>query len=212
MGAPWVARAKELVRASAFDFGGILVFYLLLYTLGLKAAIGGTILFLIVDAIRRKRQGLGFPRIYILSSALAVVFGIVDLISDNPFMIKYEAVISNLVLGAMFAAGARGRSILQELVEQREGARYDDQPDIARFFQLMTLLWAGYFIVKAVVYVWLGQMLTIERTMEIRPIIGTVSLVAMMGVTMQGRRLFALAGRLGLLPARPARKPDASGA
>jgi intracellular septation protein A len=203
MAAPWVARAKELLRTSAFDFGGIIVFYLLLYTVGLKAAIGGTIVFVIADAIRRKRAGLGFPRIYIVSSALAVVFGAIDLYSANPFMIKYEAVITSLAVGVMFALGARGKSMLQELVEQREGESFDDRPDVSRFFQLLTLMWAGYFILKAVVYLWLGAVMSMERTLQIRPVIGTASLVVMIAISTQGERLFRLFRRLGLLPPTP---------
>jgi len=203
MAAPWIARVKEMLRASAFDFGGIIVFYLLLYTIGLKAAIAGTIVFVIADAVRRRRHGLGFPRIYVLSSAMAVGFGAIDLFSATPFMIKYEAVISSLAIGAMFAAGARGKSMLQELVEQRDGAAFANRPDIARFFQLMTLMWAAYFVVKAIVYLWLGEILPIEQTLQIRPVIGTVSLIAMIGISTQGSRLYLLARRLGLLPVTP---------
>jgi intracellular septation protein A len=200
MAAPWAARLKEFAGASAFDFGGLIVFYLLLYTVGLKAAIGGTIVFVIADAVRRRHQGLGFPRIYILSSALAVGFGVIDLFSATPFMIKYEAVISSVAVGCMFAAGARGKSMLQELVEQRDGASFANRPDIARFLQLLTLMWAAYFFAKAILYLWLGEVIPMERLLQIRPIIGTVSLVAMIGISTQGRRLFLVFRRLGLIP------------
>ena len=193
-------RLKQLLSSSAADFGGLIVFYALLWTLGLKAAIAGTIIFLCFDVIRRHRAKLGFPRIYILSGALAVVFGVIDLVSTSPFMIKYEAVVSSLAVGAMFAAGARGKSIIQELVEQREGEPFEDRADIRRFFQLLTLLWAGYFVVKAGVYVWMGEVMPIDRVMEVRPIVGTASLVAMVALMSQGRRLFELARRIGLLP------------
>jgi intracellular septation protein A len=117
-------KPKDLLRAGAFDFGGMIVFYALLYTLGLKAAIGGTILFVIADAIRRHRSGLGFPRIYVLTSALALVFGAIDLLAATPFMIQWEAVITSLFLAGMFGLGARGKSMLQELVEQRQGESF----------------------------------------------------------------------------------------
>jgi intracellular septation protein A len=193
------SRAKDLLRASAFDFGGMIFFYVLLYTVGLKAAIGGTLVFLVADIVRRRIQGLGFPRIYILTSAMALGFGAIDLLARTPFMIKYEAVITSLVLGAMFAAGARGKSMLQEMAEQQQGAPFENRPDIARFFQLMTLMWAIYFVVKAGVYLVIGAMLPIERTMQIRPVIGTASLIVMIAISTQGQRLFGFAQRLGLL-------------
>jgi intracellular septation protein A len=194
-------KAKELLRAGAFDFGGMIVFYALLYTLGLKAAIGGTILFVVADAIRRHRAGLGFPRIYVLTSALALVFGAIDLLAATPFMIQWEAVITSLFLAGMFGLGARGKSMLQELVEQRQGESFVERPDIRRFFQLLTLMWAGYFVLKALVYAWMGVTMPIERTMRLRPVIGTASLVVMFAISSQGRRLFVLAKRIGWLDA-----------
>ena len=196
-----LGRAGEMIRLGAYDFGGIVVFYLLLWTLGLKAAIAGTIVFVIVDFFRRRRLGLGFPRIYVLSSALVLVFGAIDLLSANPFMIKYEGVVTNLVLAGMFALGARGASIIEEAVSQRDPEALQGRPELRRFFQLLTLLWAGYFVVKAVVYVWIGSAFPIERALEIRSVVGTVSLLAMVGLMTQGRRLFGLFRALRLLPA-----------
>jgi intracellular septation protein A len=193
-------RFKEFLATGAADFAGLIVFYILLYTAGLKAAIAGTIVFLAVDAYRRHRRKLGFPRLYVLSGGLAVVFGVVDLLSANPFMIKYEAVISSLVIGGMFALGARGKSLIQELVEQREGEPFEERADVRRFFQLLTLLWAGYFVVKAFVYLWMGEIMPMDRLLALRPIVGTASMIVMVILMTQGRRLFFLCRRLKMLP------------
>ena len=202
-----IQKVLALLRSAAFDFGGIIVFYVLLWTAGLKPAIAGTIVFLAVDFVRRRRKHLGFPRIYVLSSALVIVFGFIDLASASPFMIKYEAPISSLAVGVMFALGARGKSIIQELIEQQAPDASDDSPEMRRFFQLMTAMWAAYFIIKAGVYLWIGDIMTIERALEVRPIISFVSLGAMMALCTQGRFLFAVCERLGLLPSPT--EPDA---
>jgi intracellular septation protein A len=194
-----LARAWELLRAGAYDFGGIAVFYLLLWTAGLKAAIAGTIVFVAVDVWRRRRMGLGFPRIYVLSSALVVVFGLIDLWSDNPFMIKYEAVISSLAVAGMFALGARGKSMIQEMAEQQNGGPLEGDPELPRFFQLMTLMWAAYFVIKAIVYLWIGMVMPIERAMTVRTVLGTGSLIALIAISTQGKWLFAGFRRCGLL-------------
>jgi intracellular septation protein A len=194
-------RLKQFLRESATDFAGLIVFYALLWTLGLKAAIAGTIVFLAIDVARRYRAKLGFPRFYVLSGGMVVVFGAIDLASTGPFMIKYEAVITSLVLAAMFALGARGKSVLQTLVEQREGEPFEERADIRRFFKILTLLWAGYFLAKALVYLWIGAVMPIDRAMAVRPFIGTGSLVVMVLLMTQGRRLFALFRRIGILPA-----------
>lgn len=194
------ATMKQQILTIGADFAGLIVFYALLYTLGLKAAIAGTIVFLAIDAIRRHRAGLGFPRIYILSGVMAVVFGVIDLFSENPFMIKWEAPISSLVFGFIFAAGARGKSMIEEMAEQQTGENFETRPDFCRFFQLLTWLWALYFALKAALYVWMGEIMPMERLLEIRPIVGTVSMLALVGVMTQGRRLFLAFRAIGLLP------------
>ena len=45
----WTA-GRGLGAGILFDFGGIVVFYALMYTVGLKAAIAGTIVFVAIDA------------------------------------------------------------------------------------------------------------------------------------------------------------------
>jgi intracellular septation protein A len=198
-------------RSNAADFGGLIVFYLLLWLVGLKAAIAGLLVFVAIDVVRRFRQRLGFPRIYVLSNALAVVFGGVDLVSANPFMIKYEAVLTSLFLGALLLMGVRGKSFLQEMVEQQRGETFDDQPEVVQFFKALTLAWGGYFIVKAAAYLWLGEMLPMERLLAIRPIVGMLSLAAMMALSWQGARLLGLLRRLRLVPSPAPRSVAAPG-
>ncbi len=204
---------KHKLITIAADFGGLIVFYGLMYTLGLKAAIAGTIVFLAIDAYRRHRMKLGFPRIYVLSGAMAIVFGGIDLLSADPFMIKWEAPITSLVFAGVFFAGARGKSMLEELVEQQGGESMEGRLDFRRFFQLLTLIWAAYFLLKAVVYVWLGEVMPMDRLLEVRPVIGTVSMLLLAGLMTQGRRLFLLFRAIGLLPPKDARpelwEPDA---
>lgn len=184
----------------AADFGGLIVFYALLWTLGLKAAIAGTIVFLAIDIFRRWHWKLGFPRIYILSGVMVVLFGGIDLVSDNPFMIKWEAPISSLAFAFIFAAGARGKSMLEELLEQQSGENFDDRLDFRRFFQLLTWMWAVYFVVKAAVYVVMGEAMPMGRLLEVRPVVGTVSMFALAGLMTQGRLLYQGFRRVGLLP------------
>jgi uncharacterized membrane protein len=132
---------------------------------------------------------------------LAIVFGTIDLLSQAPFMLKYEAVITNIATGIAFVLGSRGeKPMLQELAEQRRGA-FPDRPDVREFFRLFTLLWSVYFFVKAGVYLWLGAILPMAQAVLLRSIIGSASMAAMVAVRFsQGRRLFSLCRRLGLLP------------
>jgi intracellular septation protein A len=195
-------RLRAVLSFILWEFGPLIALLALSSAFGLKTAIAGTIAFVAADAARRLWLRIPFTRIYLLSSGLAIIFGTIDLLSQTPFMLKYEAVITNAATGIAFIAGARGdKPMLQEIAEQRREA-FPDRPDIRTFFRLFTLLWAAYFFLKAGVYLWLGAVLPPRQAMVLRSIIGSISMGVMVVLSItQGRRLFFLCRRLGLLPA-----------
>ena len=196
-----MARVLNVLRFIVNQFGTMALFYLLLYSFGLKAAIAGSIVFVIMDGIRRRVTGAGFPKLYILTSVLTFAFGGIDLTSATPFMIKYEAVITSLVVGMSFMLGAQGaKPMMQEIAEAQTREAFPDRPDVRFFFQLLTLFWAGYFFLRAATYFWIGEAMPIDQVMQIRPILGTVSMLVMVAISFQGKRLFALMQRMRLLP------------
>ncbi len=188
-------------RFLAAEFGPLIVFWLLVATLGVKAAIAGSIVVIIADAIWRRRRGVAFTRIYLLSSGLTLVFCAVDLLSVKPFMLQYESVVTNIATGIAFVIGAYGeKSLMQEAAEQRQGA-FPDTAEVRRFFQLFTLFWAAYFFVKAAFYLWVAATMPLTQAMALRSLVGGVSLGAMIALSVtQGRRMFFLCRRLGVLP------------
>ncbi len=192
-------------RWALAEIGPLIVFWALALTLGVKPAIAGSILFIVADAGWRWRKGLGFTRLYLLVSALTLVFGAVDLVSTSPFMLKYEAAITNVATGLAFVAGAAGeKPIIQEVAEGR-GESVPANRETRAFFRLFTLVWAAYFFIKAGFYVWAVRTMPMLEAMALRSAVGSISLGLMILVSVtQGRRLFFLSRRFGLLP-----KPDA---
>ena len=197
-----VSRLAPLLRFALSEFGPLIVFMAIAATLGAKAAIAGSVAFILVDAVRRLRWRVPVTRLYLFSSALTVMFSAIDLIAVTPFMLKYESVITNAATGIAFVIGARGaKPMLQELAEKQRKTTFPEGADVRRFFQLFTLLWAVYFFVKAAFYYWLGLVLPLTEAIALRSIIGSVSLGLMILLSAtQGRRLFDLCRRLGLLP------------
>ena len=196
-----------VVRFALAEFGPLIVFWTLAATLGVKPAILGSILFIVADAAWRWRKRLAFTRLYLLVSSLTLVFGLIDLASTSPFMLKYEAVITNAATGLAFVAGALGeKSIVQEVAEQR-GETFVATREVRGFFRLFTLVWAAYFFLKAAAYFWVAWTLPMLEAMALRSVAGSISLGLMIAVsTTQGRRLFFLCRRLGLLP-KPEERP-----
>ncbi len=200
-----LSRVAPALQFLVAEFGPLIVFWALALTLGSKAAIAGSVAYILADAAWRYRRRLPVTRLYMFSSALTVMFGAIDLFAVTPFMLKYESVLTNIATGVAFVVGARGaKPMLQELAEQR-GSVLPEGADIRRFFQIFTLLWAAYFFIKAAFYTWLGAVLPLTEAMAVRSVGGGVSLGLMIALSVtQGRRLFFLCRWLRLLPPAPA--------
>ncbi len=195
------ALRSPALRSGLLEFGPLLIFWILLWTVDLKIAIGVGVACMLADAAYRRWRGLPITRLYLLSSGLTLLFGCIDLFAQTPFMLKYEDVITSTVIATALAWGARGeKSMIQGLVEQQQGDAFEDGADIRRFFKLFTLLWAGYFLLKAAVYLWLGEILPIEEALTVRPVIGMASLGVMLLLSFRAQWLFDFALKLGLLP------------
>lgn len=194
------SKLLAFARFALAEFGPLIVFWALVATSGIKAAIAGSIVAILVDAAWRLWKKQPFTRLYLLVSALTLGFGSFDLCVATPFLLKFEAPITNVVTGVAFVFGAFGdKPILQEIAEQRVGA-LPATPAVTRFFRLFTLIWAGYFALKALAYLWIAALLPLTEAMALRSLIGSISLGLMIALSAtQGRRLFLLFRRFGWL-------------
>lgn len=198
-----MSKLAAIARFVVLEFGPLVAFLALSLALGVKPAIIGSIVVIAADALWRRLRRLAFTRLYLLTSGLTLVFGSIDLTSTQPFMLQYEAAITNFATGIAFAVGAFGANpLIQEVAEQRQGKPFPAAAEVRRYFQLFTLFWAGYFFAKAALNCWLAWTLPMTEAMAMRSAIGGVSLGLMIAFSAtQGRRMFFLFRRLGLLPA-----------
>ena len=207
-----MSRLGAVLRFAIAEFGPLIVFWGLALALGTKAAILGSILFILVDAGWRWRKGLAFTLLYLLVSALTLAFGLIDLWATSPFLLKYEAVVTNVATGLAFVGGALGeKPILQEVAESR-GESFPVTAEVVGFFRLFTFVWAAYFFLKATLFLWMAMTMPMLEAMALRSVVGSISLGVMIALSVtQGRRLFFLCRRLGLLP-KPSQEENAGAA
>jgi len=97
-----VAALVALLRFGALEFGPLAAFLILAATLGVKAAIAGSIAAILLDGAWRWRRA-PFTRLYVAASGLTLLFGAIDLVSSAPFTLKFEAPLVNLATAAAFA-------------------------------------------------------------------------------------------------------------
>jgi len=187
-------------------FGGVVLFQLTLRQWGLKPAIAVSLAYLIVDGIWRLAQRQRLPAIWLLSNGMAVVFGIIDLWAKTPFMLRYEAPISNVIVGLVFVVSAGGeRPRFIEFAEQGIGRPLPSgRSELIAFMRAFALAWAIYWFARAGVSLWLVSVYPLGKAFALRALIGAISLIAMAGVSLSGRRVFELCQRAGLFRSRAA--------
>ena len=192
------------LRFALAEFGPLLAFWALLLAFGLKPAIAGSLAAILAGAAWKLWRREGFTRLYLVVSGLTLAFGAVDLCVATPFLLVYEAPITNVLTGAAFVFGAYGETpMLMEVARARPGAEVPETDESRRFFRLFTLLWAAYFFLKAAFYLWLAAVLPLTQALALRSLLGGISLGLMIALSAtQGRRLFFLFRRLGWLGAR----------
>jgi uncharacterized membrane protein len=192
-------------------FGGLIVFWVALLAFGTTTAIAATLLFVLVDGSRRLIRREKLPPLYLPSALLGIGFGIIDLMAPTPFMLKWEPLIGNLLIAGFFAAGARAEVPLTAQFAAQSGAEIPlNRPEVMRFMRFWTWVWAAYFVVRGIVYVWIMHAWPLVEALAIRTVVGWVSLALMIGLSFTGRRLMRLFQALGFF--RPAAAPPAGAA
>jgi hypothetical protein len=195
-------RIKAVLRFALAEFGPLIGFLCLSWSFGVKVAIAGTIAIVIVDTGWRLWKRVAFTRAYILSVTMTVGFGIVDLLTAVPFMLKYESVVTNAVTAGVFVLGAGGtKPLIQEVAEQRKGRPFEGD-SIRIFFRWFTLVWAAYFAIKAGFYFWVAWTMSMMEAVAVRSMVGSLSFGLMIVLSYtQARRVYFLCQRWGLLQA-----------
>ncbi len=183
------------------NFGPLIAFYAINHFFGLKPAIAVTLVVSIVEVVRARICKEETTAFFKFSTAIALVFGVVDLCLTNSFLFKYEPSVTNAITGLFFGATIfSDKPLIQEFYEKRKAPDKPITPEQVLFFRLFTALWVVYFFAKAAFYYWVSRRYSIEKAMVIRGLAGNISLcVLLFGSFAFGRRLFGVAKKLGLL-------------
>jgi intracellular septation protein A len=90
---------KSVVFVIFNNFGPLLIFYVANHFLGLKTAIVTSTVFAVAEITFKIVRKGKIGGLLIFSTLMTLIFGVVDLYSANPFMIKYEPSVSNVLTG-----------------------------------------------------------------------------------------------------------------
>jgi intracellular septation protein A len=200
---------KMLLHALG-DLAPVIVFIVVGNLFDVRAAIAATVVVVVLDFIRHRWLSIPYSRLSLVAAALTLTFGVIDLFAETPFMLRFEAVLSNALVGLVFIASAFGKKpLIQDFAERQGGVSFEGRADLTTFFRAM--LWAAYFLIKSGLYLYWGLNMPLVDAVERRTLFGTVSLIAMVVIsTLFSKFLFRIAGRLGLLPSASDSRKDSN--
>ena len=141
---------------------------------------------------------------FLYSAAITVLFGGIDLYLKESVLFKYEATISNILVGCFFASTLLGKKpIIQEFAEAQGRISKELSLDGQFYFKFITLIWSVYFWLKAAIYAWLASRVSIGEGFLIRTLIGSASFYALLAISIFGYKFFhRILKKLKLLPSQ----------
>lgn len=200
-------KLKGLVRFALENFGPILVFYGVNHSYGLKPAILASTAYTLLEVTYKFIKKEKLSSLFKFTAALTLLFGAVDLYSQQSFLFKYEACVTNIFTGLFFAASLFSEKTVIQEFREKNGNPAPASRDRIAYFKILTIVWVLYFFAKAGAYYWMASSMSLEEGFLIRTILGSASFYALLFISIVGsKKIFPLMKQWGLLP-KPEAKP-----
>jgi uncharacterized membrane protein len=197
---------QRLLRFLSFlfeSFGPLATFLIVDRYFGLRAAIGASIAFALIEVVAlaaRKKQP---TQLFVMTTLMTLAFGAVDLTLATPRFFRFEAVVTNVLTGLWFGATLRGdRSMLLEFYEKTKKPEDPSPPELPMYLRRLTQVWTISFFAKAALYLALALTLPLDRAIYVRSIVGPATfLILLLGERAARRPLFSWLKERGWLAA-----------
>lgn len=175
-------RVLQAARFGLRTFGPLLAYALGQWWRGPIAGIAAASAWAGVDVAQRVLRKQATSRLFWLTTLLTLGFGAFDLVVGKVVLFRFEAVVTNLLTALYFGASVlTGKSVLEEFYEKSQASTTKIAAELSSYLRLFTLVWTAYFLLKSGVYYWLALTLPLTRLVLIRSIIGTLSLLLLLG-------------------------------
>jgi len=158
------------VRMLAVELLPTLIFVVVQHFWGLKLGIVAALLITVIAVMIMIIRQIRPSALFIFSIVFIIVSSVIDLTSHNPFLFKYEPVVSNMIFGIFFFQSCFwGTPLITELASKI--MPIEGRGTLA-YLRGLTMVWALQFMLKAGLYFGVIQYFSLEETLFIRLVIG----------------------------------------
>ena len=169
-------KLSGLIKFALSNFGPIGIFYLANQFWGLQLAVAATVAWSIGEITIYKLRGIPIGTFFLFSAGITITFGFIDIYLQQAVLFKYEAAMTNVLVGAYFAASLFGKkTLIQEFAEAQGRVTNEITADTLYYFRFLTAVWVGYLFLKAGAYAWIAANYSLEQALVIRGTFGNVS-------------------------------------
>jgi uncharacterized membrane protein len=157
------------------NFATPIVFYLAFETLGPKPAIGFAVGMAGLQVLTHLFFRWKFSLFFVLATVFTVAFGSMDLFISTPRYFRLEGVAQNFCVGCLFLGTLYSKKplILRLALALPEKFRPEGLDE--GYLRKLTLLWAGYFYIKALVVLILAFRVNLGVLYIVRVTFGNLS-------------------------------------
>jgi intracellular septation protein A len=203
-----MSKLKGMLSYALANFGPLLVFYISNHFFGLRTAIISSVVWVLGEIVFQVLNKRPLSLFFKFSALITIVFGLIDLYLQKSFLFKYEASLTNVMVGVFFALSLiNEKPIIREFAEAQGRISKNLTPDGEFYFKFLTVVWACYMFIKAGFYFWVAEKYNLEEGLAIRASLGNISFYALLGLSIfaSNQIKFVLA-KARMLPSSRARK------
>lgn len=173
------------------NFGPLVAYYAVKAAFGFQIAVIASLavtFFEVGMAIKKKKK---LSALFIVSTITTVLFGILDLYLQNAVFLKYESVVTNMITGFFFLGTLWAEeSAILGFIKKQNPERVINGKVIYRT-RVLTVIWAGYFFLKAAVYAYISNHYSDIEGAAFRAGVGSISFYVLLTLSVtQSRRVF----------------------
>jgi intracellular septation protein A len=158
--------------------------------LGLRAALISIIACIFIEIIIFRIYKKKISNFFKFFAAITTIFGFIDLYLDQVELIKYEAVLTNFCFGIYFYISLfNGGSLIMEFAKSWKLIPEKIDLDLEKYLRLLTIIWAFYFFIRAIIYAFIAYNFSFEKFTFIRIVFGKITLVILVLISVFGHKL-----------------------
>lgn len=182
---------QKMIRFILLNFGPLIAYHGIKALYGFRPAVLVSLAWVLAEVAHALVKRRKLSPLFILSSGTAVAFGLLDLYLQNATFTKYESVVTNVITGCFFSGTLWAEeSAIQSFARSRDPERVFTGKMVYRT-RVLTMVWAGYFFVKAAVYFHISYHYSDLTAAAFRAGIGSISFYVLLALSLtQSRRVF----------------------